>query len=358
MVVAIVVLIPMYGLMYFSDAMSTVLGMDVFILFPFTWAADIISWCIIIFNGLGLSATLFVDALTLTALGDFVLLMCFTIFIIFLAFISADRIFSFGAGPRTEKITTIGEENRFLKGIRRGYTGPPGVLVVNSIKEFTRKMQNISRLVYGVIIAIVLPVIIKYAMGTMPEGAPPEIQSFIVMLVIMMLGMMLALISGVTFGGIGFLESKDQLWIIKSSPNGVRKFAKARIIGSFLLIIPMAIVPSIVSAIVFGFNLLEALMIIVYTYWSTCGAVLLCAGVTANNPAYEDQKSSAFMINTFVSLFALMGILLISLMIGFEVMAINASILLFMLIMSTPMIVIGAIVYVIGIARMSKPDTK
>ena len=198
----------------------------------------------------------------------------------------------------------------------------------------------------------------NYVMGSVAEGAPPEVQPLLVMLVIMMLGMMLAMISGITFGGVGFLESKDQLWIIKSSPNGVRKFAKARIFGSFILIIPMAIIPSIVAAIVFGFTILETLMIIAYAYWSTCGAVLLCAGITANNPAYEDQKSSAFMVNTMVSLFALMGILLISLMAGIQIMIASMDLVLFMLVLSTPMIVIGAIVYVIGVARMSRPDTK
>jgi len=358
MVVAIAVLLPMYGLIYFSDAMSTILGADVFLLFPFTWGADIISWSIIIFNGMGISESLFLDALTLTAVGDFFLLLCFNILIIFLAYVSADRIFSFGAGPRTEKITTIGEENRFLKGIRRVYSGPPGVLAVNSIKEFTRKMQNMSRLIYGVVISVLLPIILSYVLGSIPEGAPEGFESIIFMIVIMLLGMILAMISGMTFGGIGFLESKDQLWIIKSAPNGVRKFAKARIVGSFILIIPMAIIPSIVTSFVFGFNIIEIIAIIAYAYWATCGAVLLCAGVTANNPAYEDQKSSAFMLNTFVSIFALMAILITSLMFGFQLMNMGAGLLLFMIVMSTPMMVIGAIVYAIGVARMSRPDTK
>jgi len=358
MVVAIVVLIPMYGLIYFSSAMSAILGLDVFILFPFTWGADIISWSIIIFNGLGLSETLFVDILTLTVFGDFIMLLCFTTLIVVLAYVSADRIFSFGSGPRTEKITTVGEENRFLKGIRRLYPGAPGVLVVNSIKEFTRKMQNMSRLIYGVIISVLLPIILSYAMGSMPEGAPEGVHQIILMITILMLGMMLAMVSGITFGGIGFLESKDQLWIIKSSPNGVWKFAKARIIGFFILIIPVAVIPSIVAAVVFGFNILESLAVIAYAYWSTCGAVLLCIGVTANNPAYEDQKSSAFMVNTFVSIFAVIGIVVMALMIGIRVMMVESNLILFMLTVSTPMIVIGIIISAIGIKRMSMPDTK
>lgn len=45
-------------------------------------------------------------------------------------------------------------------------------------------------------------------------------------------------------------------------------------------------------------------------------------------------------------------------MVGFQVMEMSTNLLLFMLILSTPMIVIGIIVYAIGIARMSRPDTK
>ncbi|MGY5879939.1 MAG: hypothetical protein RTV31_06790 [Candidatus Thorarchaeota archaeon] len=359
MLVAVIVIVPMYGLMYFSESLSAILGTDVFLLFPFTWSADIISWCIIIFNDIGLSADLFLGVFTLSALGDLLLLVSFTLLIVFLAYSSADRIFSFGAGPRTEKITTIGEENRFLKGIKRIYPGPSGVLAVNSIKEFTRKMQNISRLIYGLVIAVLLPIILYYVLGSIPtDDAPPQVLGILKIMVILMLGMMLSMVSGVTFGGIGFLESKDQLWIIKSAPNGVRKFAKARIIGSFILILPMAIIPSVVSSVVFQFSILEALAIIAYAYWTTCGAVMLCAGITANNPAYEDQKSSAFILNTLVSLFALLGILLFSLMVGFNFMTIEPNMFVFMLIVSTPMIVIGAIVYAIGILRMSRPDAK
>jgi len=359
MVVAVIIIVPLYGLMFFSDALSAILGTDVFLLFPFTWAADIISWSIIIFNDIGLSAELFLGIFKLTALEDFILLLTFTLLIVFIAYISADRIFSFGAGPRTEKITTIGDENRFLTGIRRIYPGPSGVLAVNSIKEFTRKMQNVSRLIYGLIISVLVPVILSYLLGSIqadaPE-APAEIRTIILIMTTLMLGMMLAMISGVTFGGVGFLESKDQLWIIKSAPNGVRKFAKARIIGSFILIIPMAIIPSIVSAVVFQFSIIEALVIVAYAYSTTCGAVLLCAGITANNPAYEDQKSSAFMLNTFVSIFALVGILLVSLIVGFVLIIESGNMILFMLIVSIPLIVVGAIVYAIGVVRMSRPD--
>ena len=62
----------------------------------------------------------------------------------------------------------------------------------------------------------------------------------------------------------------------------------------------MAIIPTIVCAIVFGLSILESLAMVAYAYWSIIGAVLFTTGITANNPAYDDQKSAAFQINTFV----------------------------------------------------------
>ncbi|MDH4215230.1 MAG: hypothetical protein OEV85_15050, partial [Candidatus Thorarchaeota archaeon] len=188
MVVAIAVLVPMYGLMYFADALSSLLGMDIFLLFPFTWGADIISWAIIFFNGLGISAGAFLAILKLDAFTELLILSVFTGFIVLLAFRAADRIFNFGAGPRTEKIVTIIGENVILRKIRNLLPGPFGVMVVTSIKEFSRKMQNVSRLVYGMVLAVILPVILSVSMQSIPENPPEGVQDLIVMIISLMLG--------------------------------------------------------------------------------------------------------------------------------------------------------------------------
>jgi len=357
-VVAIVVLVPMYGLIYFAEAMSAFLGLDVFLIFPFTWGADIISWSLIIFNQIGLSETLFVSMLKLTVLGDLLLLCSFTTLVVFTAYFAADRIFSFGAGPRTEKIITVGKENFILRGIRRAIPGSFGILVANAIKEFSRKMQNVSRLAYGIAISILLPIILNFSIGSMPEDPPPEVGYMIILIIVLLQGMMLAMLGGVTFGGIGFLESKDQLWIIKSAPNGVKKFGKARLMESLLLSIPMAIIPTITCAIIFGLGMLESLAMIAYAYFSIIGAVLFTTGITANNPAYDDQKSAAFQINTFTSVFGVMGIIMASLMLSFQFLTLTSNIISYMIIMGTPLIVIGIVVYFIGINRMARVDTK
>ena len=357
MVVAIAVLVPMYGLMYFADALSSLLGMDIFLLFPFTWGADIISWAIILFNGLGISSSAFLVILKLDAFTELLILSVFTGFIVLLAFRAADRIFNFGAGPRTEKIVTIIGENVILRKIRDLLPGPFGVMVVTSIKEFSRKMQNVSRLVYGMVLAVILPVILSVSMQSIPENPPEGVQDLIVMIISLMLGMVLAMISGATFGGIGFLESRDQLWIIKSAPGGVRKFAKARLVESLFLAVLIVLIPAIAVTLVFQFGIIEFAAILAYTYWTTAGAVLISIGITANNPTYEDQRSAAFMLNTFASIFIVLIILMISLFAGFTMMTTLQSLPLILIISSTPMVAMGIVLYLVGIARMSRADT-
>ncbi|UCE09148.1 MAG: hypothetical protein JSW61_09205 [Candidatus Thorarchaeota archaeon] len=356
MVVAVVIVGPMYGLIYFADSMSAVLGMDVFLLFPFTWGADVISWTVIVFNGVGITASAFLSILRLDALTSLLLLVLFTVGSVGLADRSADRIFSFGAGPRTEKITTVGEENRILKNIRRIWPGSFGVMVVTSIKEFSRKMQNVSRLAYGVVLSVLLPVILNASIGSIGEEAPAEVRGIITLMTFLMLGFMLAMLAGITFGGIGFLESKSQLWIIMSAPRGAWKFAKARITQSLLLSIPLAIIPSVPVVVLFGFGVAEFLALVAFTWWTISGAVLLSTGVTANNPAYEDQKSTAFYVNTFASIVLIMIVMILSLFPAISLMTIYASLPLFLIILSTPLVLVGIGVFFIGIGRMSRAE--
>jgi hypothetical protein len=360
MVVAIIILIPMYGLMYFAGPLSEVMGMPIWILFPFTWGADLISWSIIIFNGIGLSPSAieaFEQIFGLNAFTELALLLVFSAVIVALAFTSADRLYSFEAGARTEKITTVGEENFILRGIRKVSPSSFGVLLVTSLKDFGRKAQNLSRIAYGMILAIIFPFIMNFSIGSL-EGAPPEIHSFLVFFSMIMMGMMLAMICGITFGGFGFLESKDQLWIFKSAPNGSLKFAKARVVESLLFVIPIVIIPSIIVSIILEFNILDFLALLAYTYWSVCGSVLFSIGITANNPAYENQKSSAFILNSFISVFGVMIIFMISLFVGIGPMIEFENIGIMLIVTSTPLVIIGAIVFLIGVGRMTRADIK
>jgi hypothetical protein len=101
--------------------------MDAFLVMPFTWSADLVSWIAVIFNGIGLTGSQiagFGAILQLDILTSALLMGAFGVVVIVVALGTADRIFTISAGVRTERITTVGRENIILRGIRRISSGP------------------------------------------------------------------------------------------------------------------------------------------------------------------------------------------------------------------------------------------
>ncbi|MFW9973845.1 MAG: hypothetical protein ACFFDQ_01080 [Candidatus Thorarchaeota archaeon] len=306
MVVAIVVIIPMYGLMFFLPTLSELMGMNAFLILPSTWFADLISWLAITFNGIGLTSTQILSfsiILQLDLLMTSVLTIGFTLGIVGLALGAADRVFTIEAGARTEVVTTVGRENMFLRGIRRVNSGPFGSLLVTNIKDFLRKAQNLSKIGYGVILAIIMPVI----MTSM------DIEYFQFSELFMMLIVMMSLIGSIPFAGTGFLESKDQLWIIQGAPSGASRFVKSRIVSQAIIGIPLAVIPSILIYFIIEMTVVELAILLGLGYVAVIGGMLMATGVTARNPNYEDTKSPAHQANVITSVmlaeFSIMGVM-------------------------------------------------
>lgn len=306
MVVAIVVIIPMYGLMFFLPTLSELMGMNAFLILPSTWFADLISWLAITFNGIGLTSTQILSisiVLQLDLLMASVLTIGFTLGIIGLALGAADRVFTIEAGIRTEVVTTVGRENMFLRGIRRMNSGPFGSLLVTNIKDFLRKAQNLSKIGYGVILAIIMPVI----MTSM------DIEYFQFSELFMMLIVMMSLVGSIPFAGTGFLESKDQLWIIQGAPSGASRFVKSRIVSQAIIGIPLAVIPSLLIYFIIEMTAVELAILLGLGYVAVIGGMLMATGVTARNPNYEDTKSPAHQANVITSVmlaeFSIMGVM-------------------------------------------------
>ncbi|KXH70527.1 MAG: hypothetical protein AM326_04305 [Candidatus Thorarchaeota archaeon SMTZ-45] len=308
MVVAIVVIIPMYGLMFFLPTLSEMMGMNAFLILPSTWFADLISWLAITFNGIGMTGSQilgFSSVLQLDMLVTSILSIGFVVGIVGLALITADRVFTIEAGVRTEVVTTVSGENVFLRGVRRINSGPFGSLMVTNIKDFLRKAQNLSKIGYGLVLAIIMPII----MTSM------DIEYFQFSELFMMLIVMMSLVGSIPFAGTGFLESKDQLWIIQGAPSGASRFVKSRIVSQALIGIPLAIIPSIIIYFIIEMTLIELALLLGLGYMAVIGGMLMATGVTARNPNYEDTKSPAHQANVMTSVmlaeFSILGVMFV-----------------------------------------------
>jgi hypothetical protein len=310
MVVAVIVIIPMYGLMFFLPTMTEMMGMDAFLILPSTWFADAMSWFAVTFNGVGLTGSQvigFGSILQLDMLTSTALMSGFVLLTIGLALGMADRVFTIEAGVRTEVVTTVGKENIILRGVRRVAPGSFGSLMVTHFKDFMRKAQNLSKIFYGVVLATIMPVI----MMSMDIGD----EAFVLGDMFITIVAMMALVGAMPFAGAGFLESKDQLWIIQGTPSGASRYVKSRIVTQALIGIVLIIIPTVVLILLIEMTLLETLMLTGLGYMAIFGGMLVATGVTAGNPNYEDTKSPAHQTNIMMSVmiaeFSIIGVMFV-----------------------------------------------
>ncbi|MGY5853737.1 MAG: hypothetical protein RTU92_09245 [Candidatus Thorarchaeota archaeon] len=285
-VLSLVAILPLVGLQLFAPVMSEILGMNIFLLFPFTWGADLVSQIAVTFNGIGLSVGGLETTLGFSLSSNLVLLGGFSVLLVILGLLTADRFFIIGESARTESVTTIKSENLVLRGVRRVSSGSFGVLIITGFKDFGRKAENLSRLVLFMLLASVVPVFIYIRAG-----------EFDLTSVIVIMSLMLGFLGVQVFGGAGFLESRDQLWTIQAAPQGVSRYVRAKAVQSVLLTIPVVIIPSVLYTILLGLDLSQLLFLILATFMSCVGGALVGIGIAASNPTYEDTKSGAYRTN-------------------------------------------------------------
>ncbi len=363
-VVAVVAIVPMYAIMFAMDTVSQILGMNAFLILPFTWSADLISWITITYNGIGLTGSQilgFGSILSFDILTSGILMSGFTLLVFGGAIASCDRIFTISAGARTERTTTITSENIFIRGIRRLDSGPFGTLMAINMKDYFRKAQNLSKLFYGLVLASILPVMINFMNADLGGEVP-------IMELVGVFGMMFALAGGFPHAGIAFLESRDQLWILQGTPNGAAKFVKSRMAMASITNIFVAMVPTTVMALLFQLSITEILVLYIFGLVVVIGSSMVAIGVTARNPNYEDTKSPAHQANVMMammipmftmmsSLFSLIALAITDMddvlagilgPVGFE--------LFFTMIGPVILLIVGALLLTSGIRSLSRPE--
>jgi hypothetical protein len=365
---AIVTIIPLYGIMFFSQQMTAILGLNIFLLLPFTWPADMISWLVIQFSQIGLTVEqvlLFRHILQLDLIVSTILFTVFGLGCVGIGLFAADRIFTYNIGARTEQVTTVKGENIGYRGIRRLCSGSFGALVVTCTKDFFRKASNLSKIAYGIILAVALPLVMSQIMIGLGD-----VQGFDLMTLMLVGGIGLAIIGSFTFSGTAFMESKNQLWIIKSTPSGVSRYIKARLASSFIIAIPLSIIPSIVISFIAAQGIAILLFFLIYGYIVICGAIIFAVGVTALNPNYEDTKSPEHQMNVITTTmgvqFALIAPFVITIfgdIFGFPLFDFIRSIVgsagmayAFGFIGVATLLIVGGFTIVIGTIRLARPE--
>ncbi len=306
-----IIAIPAMGAMYWTGEITALMGLEVSMLLPSTWVADLLTWIAITTSSLPPSSIFNLQAywFQVSPIISLLLFSGFSIAIYVIGFKSANRLFSLGSGLGSNKVITVGPENIVIRGVRRLFGAKFGVIMVTSLKDFTRKLQNVAKISYALFLALFIPLVLAFGPLTNVVRDP----IFIPMMTCLTIGMMLGILGGVIFGGIGLLDSQDQLWILKGAPRGVPKFIAARVISYMMLGSILAVIPSVFSGIILGLPTSTIGVVVLYVFSIILGGIFIGIGITAFNPSYSDSSSSAFVINTIATIFVTIIALIVGL---------------------------------------------
>jgi hypothetical protein len=168
-----------------------------------------------------------------------------------------------------------------------------------------------------------------------------------------MLGLMLSIFAGIAFGGVGLLDSKDQLWIFKSTPKGVPRFIGSRIASYFLFALPYVLVPSLITTLIMELTITEGFLLFYYSICSVYGAIMIGIGITAFNPTFDNQTSTSFALNTAASVVMIMITSMVSLIFGLLSAFETGEFYQVLTYMSMPLPILGCIVITLGTLKLS-----
>ena len=259
---------------------KTVLG-----LFPSSWAAEVI----VTFaqNPANIGA---VWMLTVTRVGGMVAFIGGSLWI---GWMTLDRAYSLE--PTNLGVSKVGPDGFLYKTVRLlGGGGSFGSLLVSAFKDYTRRLENLSQVGYVVGLLILMQV---FFIDEWDGGWT--------------VGLLMGTVMALFLSSEATIRGKETLFIYRKTPGGVGRFVKAKLVQSWLLVLPLLALNMVVTAL--RFNTGFTMPIIVST-----GTVLLMAaansgmaiGLSLVNPAWV-QKSSAYMINMQLIAFLAMGSLII-----------------------------------------------
>ncbi|MHA1754363.1 MAG: hypothetical protein ACTSYR_02470 [Candidatus Odinarchaeia archaeon] len=288
-VVALIIFLVFYGFLNLIQIFESNTFINSIIQFiPSSWAANIISSLII---GAASVIPPYLSAILLT--GS-------TLIALILGYKIAGRLFSLE--PSQPYSQTIVKENFIFSLLKRIFPGGYGVVISVQLKDFTRRMENIAKIAYAVVITIFVTVIQFTSSSSMPYD-------FTVFFSALFFAHIIILLLGSDF----FIKGKDKLWIFKKAPSGITKLIIGKIMQLNITVFPIALFTSILSVIIYGLPLAIIPLSIGLTFFYTFVFSLLIVGISSINPAFT-ERSYKYAINMMVYLVIIWGLYVLSIL--------------------------------------------
>jgi hypothetical protein len=256
---------------------------------PSSWGADVIVYFASNPGNIGA-----IGVETLTRVGG---LVTFFVAVLWLGSKAANRAYSIE--PTTFTASMAKPDGFFYRTVRyMGGGGSFGALLVSVFKDYSRRLENLSRIAY--IVGLIAMLNIFFGGGREdPEDA--------ILMSVFLFPILAALVVGqVTVGG------KESLFIFKTTPSGVGRLVKAKLLQSWLVAVPIGAAITAVSMILIPQTTLISLL--TYTGFMAlfvAANVAMALGLSMLNPVFSENaraQMTGLMINAQVGIFMSIGI--------------------------------------------------
>jgi len=266
-----------------SGMVKTILG-----LLPSSWGAELIVSFASNPGNIGA-----VGFETLTRFGG---LVAFFVLVLWLGAKAANRAYSIE--PTTFTASRAKPDGAFYKTVKYlGGGGSFGTLLVSVFKDYGRRLENLSRIVY--IVGLIAMANIFFGSPENPEDALVMAQFLFPFFAVFVVGQVA-------------VRGKESLFIYKKTPSGVGRFVKARLLQGWLIVVPIAASITVISIILVPQTTFVSLL----TYTGlivlfVAANVPLALGLSLLNPEFsENARAQMFglILNANIAMFASFGI--------------------------------------------------
>jgi len=261
-------------------------------LFPSSWGADVV---VIFANNPGDVSISLADVFLRIA-G----MVAFFFTVVWLGASASEKVYNLESQSFSAYV--IRGEGRFYRAVRRLTGGGPfGTLVVSLFKDYGRRLENVSKVVY--VVGLALLITIFFNTGEDVAGGA------------IMLMFLLPLVVGFVVGEVT-VRGKDNLFIYRKAPRGETRLVRARIVQSVIVITPIAMIATVIM--IAGASDLEVEGIFLVTGFAmllSIALIVFSLGLFLMMPVFS-EKPADMMGNVMIGVFLMMGCFFATIFLG------------------------------------------
>jgi hypothetical protein len=234
---------------------------------------------------------------TLTRFGG---LIVFFFTILWLGTKVASRAYSLE--PTTFSASVVKPDGVFYKSVNSlGGGGASGTLVTSVFKDYGRRLENLSHIIYITGILFIL------AIFAVPKSEPMS-PMYIFMMAQFLFPVLVVMINGEVM-----VHGKESLFMFRKAPLGERKIVKALLVKGWLMAIPITgVMITILTVLSPSATVISLLVNVGFMILFVVGFAVFVLGLFLLNPAFS-TKSVKLWLNVILSILMSIGLFAVSL---------------------------------------------